>query len=72
MKFGKMFSNNVCEAMMTHTPPISIEELKLFLEELNSELEAELDQVNTLKGVMRLVKKNCSTCMHPVEFDGLN
>ena len=58
-KFLNMFSD-VRQAMMAHTPPISIEELKSFLEDFNSDLEAELDQVNTLKDVMRLIKKNCS------------
>ena len=57
VKFGKMFFN-VRQAMAKHTPPI--EELKSFLEELNSDLEAELDNIDTLKGVMRLIKKNCS------------
>ena len=57
--FANMFSD-VREAMMVHTPPTCIEKLKSFLEDFDSELEAELDQVNTLKGVMRLIKKNCS------------
>ena len=57
VKFGKMFFN-VRQAMAKHTP--TIEELKSFLEELNSDLEAELDNIDTLKGVMRLIKKNCS------------
>ena len=58
-KFANMFSD-VREAIMAHTPPTCIEKLKSFLEDFNSDLEAELDQVNTLKGVMRLIKKNCS------------
>ena len=58
-KFGKMFFN-VRQAMMAHTPPTCIEELKSFLEDFNSELETELDNIDTLKGVMRLIRKNCS------------
>ena len=59
-KFANMFFD-VHKALMTHFPaPTSIEDLKLFLEGFNSELEAELDNINTLKGVMRLIKKNCS------------
>ena len=57
VKFGKMFFN-VRQAMAKHIPPI--EELKSFLEDYNSELEAELDNVDTFKGVMRLIRKNCS------------
>ena len=58
-KFGKMFFN-VRQAMAKHTPPTCIEELKSFLEDFNSELETELDNIDTLKGVMRLIRKNCS------------
>ena len=58
-KFANMFSD-VREALMKHFPPTSIEELKLFLEDFNSELEAELDNISTLTGVMRLIRKNCS------------
>ena len=59
VKFANMFSD-VRQAMAKHTPPTFIEELKSFLEDFNSDLEAELDNTNTLKGVMRLIKKNCS------------
>ena len=59
VKFANMFSD-VHQAMAKHTPPISVEKLKSFLEDFHPELEAELDDVNTLKGVMRLIKKNCS------------
>ena len=58
-KFANMFFD-VRKALMTHFPPIAIEDLKLFLEDFNSELEAELDNINTLQGVIRLIKKNCS------------
>ena len=37
-KIGKMFFN-VRQAMMACTPPISIEELKSFLEELNIKIK---------------------------------
>ena len=57
--FANMFSD-VRKVMTTHLLPTCIEELKSFLEDFDSDLEAELDQVNTLKGVMRLIKKNCS------------
>ena len=57
--FANMFSD-VRKVMTTHLPPTCMEELKSFLEDFNSELEAELDNVDTLKGVMRLIKKNCS------------
>ena len=58
-KFANMFSD-VRKIMTTHLLPTCMEELKSFLEDFNSELEAELDNVDTLKGVMRLIKKNCS------------
>ena len=58
-KFANMFSD-VRKVMITHLLPTCMEELKSFLEDFNSELEAELDNVDTLKGVMCLIKKNCS------------
>ena len=58
-KFANMFSD-VRKVMTKHLPPICIEELKLFLEDFDSELGAELDNIDTLKGVMRLIRKNCS------------
>ena len=57
VKFGSMFSD-VRQAMAKHTPPIK--ELKLFLEDFNSELETELDNIDTLESVMHLIRENCS------------
>ena len=59
VKFANMFSD-VHQAMAKHTPPTCTEELKSFLEYFNSDLEAELDNIDTLKGVMRLIRNNCS------------
>ena len=58
-KFANMFFD-VHVALRKHLPPTSIEELKLFLEYFNSELKAELNNVDTLEGVMSLIRKNCS------------
>ena len=58
-KFANMFFD-VHISLMTHSPPTSIEELKLFLKYFNSELKAELDNIDTLEGVMSLIRKYCS------------
>ncbi|XP_019854917.1 PREDICTED: kinectin-like [Amphimedon queenslandica] len=56
-KFAKMFSN-VRKAISKCPPPL--EDLKTFIEDFNSDLEAELSFISNLQSVMRLIRKNCS------------
>lgn len=56
-KFATMFSH-VSKAMSGKALPL--EDIKLFLEIFDSDLEAELAEIDTLQGVMRLIRKNCS------------
>ena len=51
-----MFSH-VSKAIRGKAPPL--EDIKLFLEVFDSALEAELAEIDTLQGVMRLIRKNC-------------
>uniref|UniRef100_A0A1X7SKQ6 Uncharacterized protein n=1 Tax=Amphimedon queenslandica TaxID=400682 RepID=A0A1X7SKQ6_AMPQE len=52
-----MFSN--VRKVISKCPP-SLEDLKTFIEDFNSDLEAELSVISNLQGVMRLIRKNCS------------
>ncbi|XP_019858424.1 PREDICTED: uncharacterized protein LOC109586659 [Amphimedon queenslandica] len=56
-KFAKMFSN-VCKVIAKCPPPL--EDLKMFIEDFNSDLEAELSMISNLQGIMHLIRKNCS------------
>uniref|UniRef100_A0A1X7TIX6 Death domain-containing protein n=2 Tax=Amphimedon queenslandica TaxID=400682 RepID=A0A1X7TIX6_AMPQE len=56
-KFAKMFSN--VRKVISKCPP-PLEDLKMFIEDFNSDLEAELSAIKNLQGVMRLIRKNCS------------
>ncbi|XP_019861193.1 PREDICTED: uncharacterized protein LOC105315268 [Amphimedon queenslandica] len=56
-KFAKMFSN--VRKVISKCPP-SLEDLKTFIEDFNSDLEGELSMISNLQGVMRLIRKNCS------------
>ena len=51
-----MFSN--VRKVISKSPP-PLEDLKTFIEDFNSDLEAELSAINNLQGVMRLIRKNC-------------
>ena len=57
VSFGRMFSR-VRSAVMRCNPPI--DELKLFLEDLDSQLEQQLADTNSLQGILRLIRENCS------------
>ncbi|XP_019858669.1 PREDICTED: uncharacterized protein LOC109586882 [Amphimedon queenslandica] len=52
-----MFSN-VRKAISKCPPPL--EDLKTFIEDFNSDLEAELSLISNLQSAMRLIRKNCS------------
>ena len=52
-----MFSN--VRKVISNCPP-PLEELKMFIEDFNSDLESELSEISDLQGVMRLIRKNCS------------
>uniref|UniRef100_A0A1X7U0U7 NACHT domain-containing protein n=1 Tax=Amphimedon queenslandica TaxID=400682 RepID=A0A1X7U0U7_AMPQE len=56
-KFAKMFSS--IRKVISKCPP-PLEDLKTFIEDFNSDLEAELSAIKNLQGVMRLIRKNCS------------
>ncbi|XP_019858130.1 PREDICTED: uncharacterized protein LOC109586384 [Amphimedon queenslandica] len=56
-KFAKMFSN--VRKVIVKCPP-RLEDLKMFIEDFNSDLEAELSVISNLQGIMRLIRKNCS------------
>uniref|UniRef100_A0A1X7SPJ7 Uncharacterized protein n=1 Tax=Amphimedon queenslandica TaxID=400682 RepID=A0A1X7SPJ7_AMPQE len=56
-KFAKMFSN--VRKVISKCPP-SLEDIKTFIEDFDSDLEAELNTINNLQGVMRLIRKKCS------------
>ena len=55
-KFATMFSH-VSKAIRGKALPL--EDIKEYLEIFDSALEAELAEINTLQGVMRLIRKNC-------------
>ena len=55
--FATMFSH-VSKVMMREKA-LSLEEVKAHLEIFDSALETELAEIDTLQGVMRLIKKNC-------------
>ncbi|XP_019858709.1 PREDICTED: uncharacterized protein LOC109586932 [Amphimedon queenslandica] len=56
-KFAKMFSN--VRKVISKRPP-SLEDLKTFIEDFDSDLEAELSLIKNFQGVMRLIRKKCS------------
>ena len=55
-KFATMFSH-VSKAIKGKALPL--EDIKLFLELSNSDLETELAEIDNFQGVMRLIRKNC-------------
>ena len=57
VSFSKMFSK--VQNTVTKGNP-SIDELKIFLENYDSQLESQLNEVVTLRPIFRLIRKNCS------------
>ncbi|XP_019857393.1 PREDICTED: uncharacterized protein LOC109585709 [Amphimedon queenslandica] len=55
-KFAEMFAN-VRKVIFKFRPPLK--ELKMFIEDFDSDLEAELSLIKNLQGVMRLIRNNC-------------
>ena len=58
VSFAKIFFN-VRKAMKA-TSDLSIEDMKQFLEDYDSDLKSELAEISTLEDLMRLIRKNCS------------
>ena len=55
--FTKMF-RKVRSAVIMCDPPL--EEIKVFLEDYASDLEDKLEEITTLHGILRVIKKNCT------------